>query len=103
MRFGGASLTVRRHNPQHFLNFFPLPHGHGSFRPTLGLPAIAGEEVPRSSAVTFDSSPRGSPSPPKLIFVVWRKTVPTLLTLCAVSIAAALRLACRRNSLASST
>ena len=22
--------------PQHFLNFLPLPHGHGSFRPTLG-------------------------------------------------------------------
>jgi len=22
--------------PQHFLNFFPLPHGHGSLRPTLG-------------------------------------------------------------------
>jgi hypothetical protein len=20
---------------QHFLNFFPLPHGHGSFRPTV--------------------------------------------------------------------
>jgi RNA polymerase sigma factor (sigma-70 family) len=23
------------HGPWHFLNFFPLPHGHGSFRPTL--------------------------------------------------------------------
>ena len=22
--------------PQHFLNFFPLPQGHGSLRPTLG-------------------------------------------------------------------
>jgi len=22
--------------PQHFLNFFPLPHGQGSLRPTLG-------------------------------------------------------------------
>jgi hypothetical protein len=21
-------------SPQHFLNFFPLPHGQGSFRPT---------------------------------------------------------------------
>ena len=21
--------------PQHFLNFLPLPHGHGSFRPTF--------------------------------------------------------------------
>src|SRR5690625_3818403 len=23
--------------PQHFLNFFPLPQGHGSFRPTFGV------------------------------------------------------------------
>ena len=23
--------------PQHFLYFFPEPHGHGSFRPTLGV------------------------------------------------------------------
>ena len=22
---------------QHFLCFFPLPHGHGSFRPTFGV------------------------------------------------------------------
>jgi len=25
-----------RHPPQHFLNFLPLPQGHGSLRPTLG-------------------------------------------------------------------
>jgi hypothetical protein len=25
-----------RHFPQHFLNFLPLPHGHGSLRPILG-------------------------------------------------------------------
>ena len=24
--------------PQHFLNFFLLPHGHGSFRPIFGRP-----------------------------------------------------------------
>ncbi|GAB6042317.1 hypothetical protein JCM17961_29930 [Endothiovibrio diazotrophicus] len=24
------------HAPQHFLYFFPLPHGHGSLRPTFG-------------------------------------------------------------------
>ena len=36
-------LDCGRHNaqftvapPQHFLYFFPEPHGHGSFRPTLG-------------------------------------------------------------------
>src|SRR5207237_955138 len=38
-----ASLTIRGRGksqftvtlPQHFLYFFPDPHGHGSFRPTL--------------------------------------------------------------------
>jgi len=25
-----------RYLPQHFLYFFPLPHGHGSLRPTFG-------------------------------------------------------------------
>jgi hypothetical protein len=29
-----AQFTVAP--PQHFLYFFPEPHGHGSFRPTLG-------------------------------------------------------------------
>jgi hypothetical protein len=29
----GAQFTVA--SPQHRLNFFPDPHGHGSFRPTL--------------------------------------------------------------------
>ena len=28
--------------PQHFLNFLPLPHGHGSFRPTLGITLVKG-------------------------------------------------------------
>jgi hypothetical protein len=27
--------------PQHFLNFFPLPQGYASFRPTLGCMALA--------------------------------------------------------------
>jgi hypothetical protein len=30
----GVQFTVAP--PQHFLYFFPEPHGHGSFRPTLG-------------------------------------------------------------------
>jgi hypothetical protein len=30
----GAQFTVAP--PQHFLYFFPEPHGHGSFRSTLG-------------------------------------------------------------------
>jgi hypothetical protein len=88
---------------QHFLNFFPLPHGHGSFRPTFGLAVGADGEVPRSVAATFDSSLRDNPSPPKLIFVFCRKTVPDELTLSEVFIAAALRLASLRSSLASST
>ena len=39
-------LRFRRHGPQHFLNFFPLPHGHGSFRPTLFLPTLTGDDFP---------------------------------------------------------
>jgi hypothetical protein len=31
-----------RHFPQHFLYFFPLPQGQGSFRPTLGWVRGAG-------------------------------------------------------------
>jgi hypothetical protein len=27
--------------PQHFLNFFPLPQGYASFRPTFGWIAMA--------------------------------------------------------------
>jgi hypothetical protein len=32
---GEREKSVHRHTPQHFLYFFPDPHGHGSFRPTL--------------------------------------------------------------------
>ena len=34
--------------PWHFLNFFPLPHGQGSLRPTpaYGLAANAGSAIP---------------------------------------------------------
>ena len=28
--------------PQHFLYFLPLPHGHGSLRPTFGVDRRAG-------------------------------------------------------------
>jgi hypothetical protein len=60
---------------QHFLNFFPLPHGHGSFRPTFDLGAGSEAEVPRSVAATPDSSRSDYHSPPKLIFVFCRNTV----------------------------
>src|SRR5678816_2814938 len=31
-----TKLSRSRYLPQHFLYFFPLPHGYGSLRPTLG-------------------------------------------------------------------
>src|SRR5437879_2236910 len=40
--------------PQQFLYFFPLPHGHGSFRPTLGRERRTGKSI--------DTSPAPSPS-----------------------------------------
>jgi hypothetical protein len=39
------------HAPQHFLNFFPLPHGHGSLRPifcTWGVAATAAAALPKT-------------------------------------------------------
>src|SRR6516225_11212947 len=88
--------------PQHFLNFLPLPQRQGSFRPILWLGTGAGGGVPRSIAATLDSLLRGNPSPPKLILVFWRKTLPTELTFTEVSTVATLRWASRRNSFASS-
>jgi hypothetical protein len=41
--------------PQQFLYFLPLPHGHGSLRPTFGIERRIG----RSSVI----SPAPSPSP----------------------------------------
>src|SRR2546430_16918357 len=40
--------------PQQFLYFFPLPHGHGSFRPTFGKERRIGRSI--------DTSPDPSPS-----------------------------------------
>src|SRR5438270_12545635 len=42
--------------PWHFLNFFPDPHGHGSFRPTVD------QSVP-GGGVPFPSSDRNRPAP----------------------------------------
>lgn len=54
---GGAAPAGREafQTPWHFLYFFPLPHGHGSFRPTRSRsratgtlpPAVAGAGAPR--------------------------------------------------------
>src|SRR5713101_5862643 len=45
------SYAVR---PQQFLYFLPLPHGHGSFRPTFGSERRTGKSI--------DISPAPSPS-----------------------------------------
>lgn len=34
--FGVELQALNDHAAQHFLNFLPDPHGHGSLRPTLG-------------------------------------------------------------------
>lgn len=44
-----------RHPPQHFLYFFPLPHGHFSFLPTFGM--VVGAEVPPESNVLLVTVP----------------------------------------------
>src|SRR5207247_2405718 len=41
--------------PQQFLYFFPLPHGHGSLRPTFGNERRIGRSI--------DTPPAPSPSP----------------------------------------
>ena len=33
------------HALQHFLNFLPLPHGHGSFLPVLGVALLIWDEL----------------------------------------------------------
>src|SRR6266403_4903815 len=45
--------------PQQFLYFFPLPHGHGSLRPTFGIERRTGKSI--------DTSPAPSPSPSPII------------------------------------
>src|SRR5215472_19206681 len=55
-----AVPTISRYAilPQQFLYFFPLPHGHGSLRPTLGNDRRIGRSIETSPA------PSPSPSPP---------------------------------------
>src|SRR5436190_1048855 len=49
--------------PQHFLYFFPDPHGHGSFRPIL-LPAFfIGFTFPEAASRSPGSTPRFSQAP----------------------------------------
>src|SRR2546430_1141308 len=44
-----SNSPVDPFRPQHFLYFFPLPHGQGSFLPTFG--------VSRTMVLTFAPSP----------------------------------------------
>src|SRR5215472_3444720 len=74
--------------PQHFLNFLPLPQGHGSFLPTFCL--VIGAVVSRIVAAKSD------------MWVVWRRPLPTELTLRDTETVSALRFACSRSSAASS-
>src|SRR5687768_12095263 len=60
----GATLRTRtmrvyRFAPWHFLNFFPEPHGHGSFRPTLDQSAGATGAL---AAGFSDRAPRPAPT-----------------------------------------
>src|SRR6266516_2033079 len=50
--------------PWHFLNFLPLPHGHGSFRPTpaLGFTAVAEAAPPAPAVEPPPPPPPTSPS-----------------------------------------
>jgi len=45
--------------PQHFLYFLPLPHGHGSFLPAIGLGADGTRDAaaaPRSDIIDLNTS-----------------------------------------------
>lgn len=49
------ALEVKRYEPQHFLNFLPLPHEHGSLRPIGGWVGAAGLDIfPVKSACSSD-------------------------------------------------
>src|SRR5438552_127370 len=59
--------------PWHFLNFLPLPHGHGSLRPTPAY-GFAATEVPTATGPPGGSGPvavpRTSPCAPALLATV---------------------------------
>ena len=40
-----GTLALVVHAPWHFLYFFPLPHGHGSLRPTLSPARVGGDDA----------------------------------------------------------
>jgi hypothetical protein len=98
-----------RGEPQHFLNFFPMPHGHGALRPTVTARPGRPDDCPFSARITSGNRSSGRPSSPKSIVVVSRsaagpssssarsrrRDTVTVRALCRS------RLACRPNSAAS--
>src|ERR1035441_6741209 len=50
-----SAVVVSPLAAQHFLNFFPLPHGHGSFRPTVIFHPFGRTSVMRCGEPTNDT------------------------------------------------
>src|SRR5512140_2247710 len=77
MAFGGSIFVLIRLSPPtlttidyaaapwHFLYFFPLPHGHGSLRPTLGSSRRTVFTAASSPPVRAGLGPPRSPPEPK--------------------------------------
>src|SRR3954470_20959833 len=63
------SVIGQRLAPWHFLNFFPDPHGHGSFRPTL-LQSV-GPEVPGTPATPPTAPPAIALLSDELLLPTW--------------------------------
>src|SRR6516164_1584550 len=55
VRRGGADGRLQA--PQHFLNFFPLPHGHGSLRPVFCLVTLVAATLRFASLRSSVASP----------------------------------------------
>ncbi len=55
---GGATARLASYAPQHLLCFFPLPHPHGSLRPTFGVVRRAGSITSRGATSSRKRSGR---------------------------------------------
>ena len=63
-----------RGEPQHFLNFLPLPQGQAALRPTLAARTDPAGASAVTARMVSGSWSRGSPSPPKLTVTASRTT-----------------------------
>jgi hypothetical protein len=77
---GPQSPPPNRPVPQHFLNFCPLPQGHGAFRPTLGVCGTGAGPAARSAAITAGNWSSGNPPPPNCSTVLWPTTAVSSLS-----------------------